>query len=107
MIDIIEAGKFYNDCLKKVHESILQEDVLPENKAINAKADLYSFQGGHYGLKVSGVFELNNITYTFNAEVSQGDSKRAIVYKVSEAIAKVVAKAITNSIDWNEVENPK
>ena len=36
MIDIIEAGKFYNDCLKKVHESILQENVLPENKAINA-----------------------------------------------------------------------
>ena len=107
MIDIIEAGKFYNDCLKKVHESILQENVLPENKAINAKADLYSFQGGHYGLKAGGVFELNNITYTFNAEISQDDSKRAIIYKVREAIAKVVAKAITNSIDWNEIDEQK
>ncbi len=104
MIDIIEAGKFYNDCLKKVHESILQEGVLPENKAINAKVNLYSFQGRHHGLKAGGVFELNNITYTFNTEISRDDSVRAIIYKVREAIAKCVAKAITNSIDWNDIK---
>ena len=104
MIDIIEAGKFYNDCLKKVHESILQENVLPKNKAVNAKVSLYSFQGGHHSLKAGGVFELNNVTYVFNTEISRNDSKRAIIYKVREAIAKVVAKAITNLIDWNEVD---
>ena len=104
MIDIIEAGKFYNDCLRKVHESILQENVLPENKAINAKVNLYNFQGGHYGLKAGGIFELNNVTYLFDAEISRDDSKHAIIYKVTEAIAKRVAKAITNSIDWNQIE---
>ena len=107
MIDIIEAGKFYNDCLKKVHESILQENILPENEAINAKVNLYNFQGGHYSLKAGGVFVLNDITYTFNTEISQGESKRAIIYKVRDAIAKCVAKAITNSIDWSLIEEQK
>jgi hypothetical protein len=38
MIDIVEAGKFYNDCLKKVHESILKDNILPENTVVNVKA---------------------------------------------------------------------
>jgi len=36
MIDIIKAGKFYNDCLKTVKEATLKENILPENTVLAA-----------------------------------------------------------------------
>ena len=41
MIDIIEAGKFYLECLNKVRESTLKENILPENTVVDIRADLF------------------------------------------------------------------
>lgn len=103
MIDIIEAGKFYNDCLKKVKEAILKENILPENTVLNAKADLVNFQGGHYGKKVYGAFELNNIDHTFEVDVDRNDSLRDVIRKTTSAIANVIAEAVIKKIDWSEI----
>ncbi|KKN47586.1 hypothetical protein LCGC14_0661540 [marine sediment metagenome] len=103
MIDIIEAGKFYNDCLKKVKEATLKENILPENTVLNVKADIMQ-RGGRTCKTVVGVFELNNVDYTFEVDLDRDDQPRDVVRKTASAIANVVAKAITQKIDWSEIK---
>ncbi|KKN68799.1 hypothetical protein LCGC14_0448190 [marine sediment metagenome] len=103
MIDIIEAGKFYNDCLKKVKEATLKENILPENTVLNAKADLMQ-HGGRMCKTVVGAFELNNVDYMFEADIDRNDRPCDIVHKTTSAIANVVAEAIIRKIDWSEID---
>ncbi len=103
MIDIIEAGKFYNDCLKKVKEATLKENILPENTVLNAKADLMQ-RGGRMRKTVIGAFELNNVDYAFEVDVDRDDSRHDIVRKTVSAIANVVAEAIIHKIDWGDIK---
>jgi len=103
MIDIIEAGKLYNDCLKAVKEATLKENVLPENTVLNAKADLMQY-GGRMCRTVVGAFELNNIDYTFEVDLDRDDLLRDIVRKTTSAIANVIAKAVIRKIDWGEID---
>ena len=105
MIDIIEAGKFYLECLKKVKESTLKEDLLPENTILKAKADLMNF-AGHHDKRIIGAFELNGVDHTFEVSVDRNDSMRDIIYKTSLAIANTIADAVIRKIDWNEIETP-
>jgi len=81
MIDIIEAGKFYNDCLKKVHESILKDNILPENEILNAKAQLVD-RSGKCDTAVVGAFKLNNKEYTFYVSIDWGATRQDIFYEV-------------------------
>ena len=104
MIDIIEAGKFYNDCLKKVKEATLKENVLPENTVLNAKADIMQ-RNGRMCKTVIGAFELNNIDYTFEVDLDRNDQPRDMVHKTTSAIANIIAEAIICKIDWNEILN--
>ena len=103
MIDIIEAGKFYNDCLKTVKEATLKEDVLPENTVLNAKADIMQY-GGRRCRTVVGAFELNNVDYTFEVDLDRDNQPRDVVHKTTSAIANVIAKAVIRKIDWSEVD---
>jgi len=103
MIDIVEAGKFYNDCLKVVKEATLKENILPENTVLNARVDLMQ-RGGRMCKTVVGVFELNNVDYMFEVDVDRDDLLHDIVRKTVPAIANVIAKVIINKIDWNEID---
>ena len=103
MIDIIEAGKFYNDCLKKVKEATLKENILPENTVLNAKADIMQ-RGGRMRKTVVGAFELNNIDYVFEVDLDHDDQPRDIVRKTTSTIANVIAEAMIRKIDWDEIE---
>lgn len=103
MIDIIEAGKFYNDCLKVVKEATLKENILPKNTVLNAKADLMQY-GERVRRTVVGAFELNNTDYMFKADVDYNDQPRDIVRKATSVIANVIAEAIIRKIDWNEID---
>ena len=103
MIDIIEAGKFYNDCLKKVKEATLKENILPENTVLNVKADIMQ-RGGRMCKTVVGAFELNNIDYVFEVDLDHDDQLRDIVRKTTSTIANVIAEAMIRKIDWDEIE---
>ena len=97
MIDIIEAGKFYNDCLKKVHESTLKDNILPENEIMNAKAQLMSRP--HKGDRaVVGAFTLNGRDYMFEVGVARGDKSQDICHKVANRISNIIADSITKSV---------
>lgn len=97
MIDIIEAGKFYNDCLKKVHESILKDNILPENEVVNAKAQLVD-RRHKCDRAVVGAFSLNGKDYTFEATVKHNDRPQDICRKVANEISNIIAESITKSI---------
>lgn len=97
MIDIIEAGKFYNECLKKVHESILKDSILPENEVFNVKAQLVD-RPGKYDRAVVGAFKLNNKEYTFDVSVDKGSTPQDIFYEVRNHISYLIAESIANSI---------
>ena len=103
MIDIIEAGKFYNDCLKKVREATLKENILPENTVLNARIDITQY-GGRMYKTVVGAFELNNIDYVFEAGLDRDDRPRDVMRKAVSAIANVVAEAIIRKIDWDDIK---
>jgi len=103
MIDIIEAGKFYNDCLEKVKEATLKENVLPENTVIGARADIMQY-GERMCKTVVGAFELNNVDYTFKVDLDRSDQPHDILRKTTSAIANVVAEAMIHKIDWDEVK---
>ncbi len=98
MIDIVEAGKFYLECLKKVHESILEQDILPKNEILNTRADIMQYQG--LGKKVVGVFDLNGRTHTFEVDVGPTDSKRDILRNTISKVANIIADAAIINADW-------
>ncbi len=97
---MIEAGKFYLECLKKVHESILKENVLPENTIVNARVDLVCYSG--HGKKAVGAFDLNDVTHSFGVDIDRDDTSGIVVDKVSVCIANIIADAIVNQMDWSE-----
>jgi len=104
MIDIIEAGKFYLECLNKVKEATLKENILSKNTVLNVRADIMDFPGSCYDRKVVGAFELNGVDHTFEVTVDRNDSPRDIVRKTTSAIANVVAEAMIFKIDWDGIK---
>lgn len=102
MIDIIEAGKFYNDCLKTVKEATLKGDVLPENTVLNVRIDLVQY-GGRMDKTLVGAFELNDIDYTFEVGVAHNDTTQDIAHNMSLKISAILADVIVHKINWSEV----
>ena len=102
MIDIIEAGKFYLECLKKVKEATLKENILPENTVLKVRADLMQY-GGRMDKTLVCAFELNNIDYTFEIGVTRTDSVRDIAHNISLKIGSIISEVVFNRIDWSEI----
>lgn len=97
MIDIIEAGKFYNECLKKVHESILKDNIMPENEVFNIRAQLIN-RSGRFNRAVVGAFKLNNKEYVFDVELERKATSQDIFYEVRNHISYIIAESIAKSI---------
>ena len=97
MIDIIEAGKFYLECLKKVHESILKDNIMPENKVFNVKAQLVS-RMHDYDNAVVGAFTLNGQEYTFDVSVKRNATPQNILYEVRNHISYIISERIAESV---------
>lgn len=97
MIDIIEAGKFYLECLKKVHESILKDDILPENTVINVKAQLVQRQG-KLDKEVVGAFTLNGQDHLFEVSIGPRDEPKDVLHNVAVCISNIIAKSITKTV---------
>ena len=103
MIDIIEAGKFYNDCLKAVQEQLVKDEVVLDslfNDVIKCKAKLFKDSTYCNGFRLVFSFVLNGTTISDSVFLEDADRNPSVIVKcVSNRISKIITKLLLNKLE--------
>lgn len=91
MVDIIEAGKFYNDCLKEVKKQLVKGKTHGDNEIINFHYEQFDCPTKGYDVQqLVYSFNLNGTNFT---DVIDIESDKGFSY-IREIVAKSIVKEI-------------
>ncbi len=95
MKEILEAAKFYHECLNEVRKSLIAEDVLPFNTIVNISTKLFtdvSLLSNQN--RLVGKFILNGLSYDFSVPVH----KKLDVSELRQIASEQIGKAIFDRV---------
>jgi len=99
MIDIIEAGKFYNDCLNEVRKQIVKDEIPRKdlfNEVIKCTYKLFNVDHKLYERQLVFSFVLNGITFSDGVYIDKKINPSEIVKIVSNKVGRIITEKILN-----------